>query len=280
MNSDEVENILGEKVTKMEPLGGGCIANTQKITTESGRVLVVKQAKDACLKEANGLLELQKAGAIRIPNVVFKANDLIILEFIRTGNSNSGFFDAFGKALALLHQFRNEKFGFYEDNYIGSNLQINTPESTNWLDFYFEKRLLFQYKLSEKNGYVDEGFRSLFQNIEKRLPEILAGSEEHPALIHGDLWSGNFMIGPNGEPVLIDPAVYYGHREAELAMTRLFGGFSQAFYDAYCRTYPLKPGYEFRENVYTLYHVLNHLNLFGSGYRHQAVLLMEKYKIS
>jgi fructosamine-3-kinase len=158
-----------------------------------------------------------------------------------------------------------------------AHLPSSSATVDNWLTFYFDKRLLTQFKLAEKNGYVDDQFSSLFKNLENKLPNILAGSEEPPSLIHGDLWQGNFLISPSGEPVLIDPAVYYGHREAELAMTKLFGGFPESFYNAYKLAYPLKPGYEYREGIYSLYHVLNHLNLFGSGYKSQAISLMKLY---
>ncbi len=133
-------------------------------------------------------------------------------------------------------------------------------------------------QLAENNSYSDSRLRKAFSHIENNIENILTGSEEPPALLHGDLWSGNYMCSKNSEPVIIDPAVYYGHREADLAMTKLFGGFSHEFYDAYNKSYPLKDGYEYRENIYILYHVLNHLNLFGQGYYRQAIELMEYYR--
>jgi fructosamine-3-kinase len=278
MNLKLLEEILSDKISLTEPLGGGCIARTSKITTDSGQVFVLKEVQgDVCQKEANGLAELKKSGAIQIPKVIFADAGMLILEFIQSGRISANFFTDFGKALADLHRYKSSAFGFFEDNYIGSNHQINTPVDNNWLTFYFEKRLLTQFKLAEKNGYVDDQFSALFKNLENKFPNILAGSEEPPSLIHGDLWQGNFLIGPSAEPVLIDPAVYYGHREAELAMTKLFGGFPESFYNAYKLAYPLKPGYEYREGIYSLYHVLNHLNLFGSGYKSQAISLMKLY---
>lgn len=273
-----LENILGQEIVTISPLSGGCIANTQKITTASGSCFVCKLVYgDAGIKEANGLRELQKSEVIRVPHVVFAGLGVVVMEFIHSGTRCSNFFEVFGNQLARLHQFSGDAFGFFEDNYIGSTLQINKPVNTDWLSFYFENRLLFQFKLAEKNGYVDNTFRMLFNNLEQRLPNILAGSKELPVLLHGDLWGGNYMVDENGLPVLIDPAVYYGHREADLAMTKLFGGFPASFYSAYNAACPLKPGYEYRESVYTLYHVLNHLNLFGSGYKAQAVQLMKQY---
>lgn len=273
-----LEQIVGSKIIHHQTLGGGCIANTQKVVLASGESFVVKQvAGDICIKEAHGLQEIKKSECVRVPEVIHAEPGVLILEYIEPGIRPKDFFVLFGHKLAALHRFQGANFGFFEDNYIGSTPQVNTPVSTGWPDFYFEKRLLYQFRLAEKNGFVDEKFRHLFLNLESRLPDILAGSDEPPCLIHGDLWRGNYMIDQQGEPVLIDPAVYYGHREAELAMTRLFGGFSSLFYMAYHESYPLKPGSDFREPVYTLYHVLNHLNLFGSGYRAHAISLMQQY---
>jgi fructosamine-3-kinase len=278
----DLELILKEPIVKSNALGGGCIAYTRYLLTDSGRELVLKKNTNACmsLKEANGLNELRKPGVIRIPEVVYADEQLLILEFIREGSRPGSFFSDFGRQLAQMHKYSAETYGFYEDNFIGSTPQINQAvgeEKTDWTSFYFNKRLLYQFELADKNGYVDSAFRQLFKHLESALPDILNGSEEAPSLLHGDLWGGNFMFGSKGDPVLIDPAVYYGHREAELAMTHLFGGFDQAFYEAYMAEWPLKPGYKRREAVYTLYHVLNHLNLFGAGYRSQALVLMQQY---
>ncbi len=278
MEKRYLENILGQEIMTISPLSGGCIANTQKIITISGNCYVCKEVNgDAGIKEANGLRELQKSEAIRVPHVIFAGLGVVVMEFINSGTRHGHFFEVFANQLAQLHQFSGVAFGFFEDNYIGSTPQINKPVSTDWLSFYFENRLLLQFKLAEKNGYADNNFRMLFYNLEQRLPNILAGSEELPVLLHGDLWGGNYMVDENGLPVLIDPAVYYGHREADLAMTKLFGGFPASFYAAYKAAYPLKPGYEYRESVYTLYHVFNHLNLFGSVYKAQAIQLMKQY---
>jgi len=278
----DLELILNEPIVKSCSLGGGCIAHTRYLLTQSGRELVVK--KNSCpkmtIKEANGLNELRKARAIKVPEVVYVDENLLLLEFIRSSNRTDSFFADFGCQLAKMHRFSSKYYGFYEDNFIGGTPQINkaqAEEKQNWVTFYFNKRLLYQYQLAEKNGFVDNDFRSLFFNIESCLPQILSGSEEDPSLLHGDLWGGNYMVAKEGVPVLIDPAVYYGHREAELAMTRLFGGFDHQFYDAYNDQWPLKPGYKVREAVYTLYHVLNHLNLFGISYKHQAMALMHQY---
>ena len=129
----------------------------------------------------------------------------------------------------------------------------------------------------EKNGLADEDLRKSFSRLESKISDILKDSQEQPSLLHGDLWSGNYMVDEHGNACIIDPAVYYGHREADLAMTRLFGGYSEDFYKSYNESFPLKDGWEYRENIYKLYHVLNHLNLFGKGYYSQALSLIRSY---
>ena len=175
---------------------------------------------------------------------------------------------------------REKYFGFYEDNYIGSTSQINIAdecEKLDWTKFYFNKRLKFQFDLAEKKGCGGEELRKAFSKLENKFVDILKSNDEKPSLLHGDLWSGNYITDENGKACLIDPAVYYGHREADLAMTKLFGGFDSSFYAAYNEEYPLDDGYLYRENVYKLYHILNHLNLFGVGYYQQAVSLIKFY---
>ena len=164
-----------------------------------------------------------------------------------------------------------EQFGFPEDNFIGSTPQLNGYRDA-WCGFYLENRIDYQVEMSGDRS-ISESWRKLRGLV----PELLEGTEEPPSLIHGDLWAGNVISGPEGQPVLIDPAAYYGHREMELGMTRLFGGFTEEFYSAYDVEYPLKPGWRGRMNLYILYHVLNHFNMFGGGYRSQAVGLMNSY---
>jgi fructosamine-3-kinase len=274
-----IEEQLQCHIVHHELVGGGCIAQTARLTSDDKRSFFLKQGfiGDAFRKEANGLNELRKSQAIRIPEVILVNDEFLLLEDIKSGVKTSRFFTNFGVAYANMHRFEGESFGYKEDNFIGSTPQINTPNN-NWLDFYFTHRLLFQYQLAEKNGYADTNFADAFKHLEQRLPHILQGSEEAPCLLHGDLWGGNYLVDENGSAVLIDPAVYYGHREADLAMTKLFGGFTAEFYRSYQQCYPLKEGYQYRENIYLLYHVLNHLNLFGSSYKQQALQLMNSYR--
>jgi len=274
----QIEAQLNCKVTHQQMVGGGCIAQTSIIHTNNNASYFLKQGFSGTMfrKEANGLAELNKAKAIRIPDIVLVDDNFLLLESIETGSKTNSFFTDFGKAFARLHHYKNASFGFYEDNFIGSSPQIN-QQADNWTDFYMSNRLLYQFKMAEQNGYVDAAFRKQFNHIEKLLPKIIDGSDEAPCLLHGDLWGGNYMVDRGSNPVLIDPAVYYGHREADLAMTKLFGGFSPDFYEAYNEEYPLLVGYKYRENIYLLYHVLNHLNLFGTSYKHQAMQLMSSY---
>jgi len=273
-----IEKQLNCTITHQQMVGGGCIAQTSTIKTDDGHLYFLKHGfkNDMFEKEANGLKELRQSQAIRIPEVIAVDQTFLLLEHVTQGSKSHHFFLKFGHAFAQLHRCTADHYGFYEDNYIGSTPQVNKPYE-KWLDFYFNNRLLFQYQLAEKNGHADSSFKSAFRNIEKKLPNILEGSDEKPCLLHGDLWSGNYLADEYGQAVLIDPAVYYGHREADLAMTKLFGGFSPDFYTGYQEKYPLKEGYDYRENIYLLYHVLNHLNLFGTSYKQQAIQLMNSY---
>jgi fructosamine-3-kinase len=275
----KIEKTLQCTITHQNMVSGGCIAHTSIISSSYNQSYFLKQGFSGNMfrKEANGLKELKKSGAIRIPNVILVDDSFLLLELISTGPKKEGFFTRFANYFAKMHQYTNDAFGFYEDNYIGSTPQTNS-RMYNWTDFYFSNRLLYQYKLTEQNGYGDATFQKAFNIVERNIDKIINGSEEPPCLLHGDLWSGNYMVDKQGEPVLIDPAVYYGHREADLAMTKLFGGFNDEFYKSYQANYPLKEGYEYRENIYLLYHVLNHLNLFGLSYKHHAIQLMNFYK--
>lgn len=282
MNEQQLTELLNEKISSVTSLGGGCIANTQFVKTVSGRRLVVKESAlpGMSLNEANGLRELKRTGAIRVPDVIFADAGMLMIEYISPGRKGNCFFEDFGRQLAQMHRHTQVAFGWNEDNYIGTTLQLNKAvgdEVQQWADFYFNKRLLFQYQLAERNGYVTDTFKQLFCRLESRLPAILKGSEEPPSLLHGDLWGGNYLVDEHGQSVLIDPAVYYGHREAELAMTHLFGGFSDDFYRAYSEEWPLPDGADYRQGVYTLYHVMNHLNMFGTDYLSQTLSLMRQY---
>lgn len=280
----KIESAIEDKIISQYSVAGGCISDANIVTTKSGKSFFVKTnsnaIKDMFSKEANGLKELEKANVIRVPKVFYADSDFLIIENISAKSRDKLFWKNFGRNFARLHQYTNANFGFYENNYIGSTPQINivkNKESVDWTEFYFNKRLLYQFKLAENNGYASEELRKSFSQLENIIYTVLKDCNAQPSLLHGDLWSGNFIIDETGNACLIDPAVYFGHREADLAMTKLFGGFDNRFYSAYNEAYPFDEGYEYRENIYKLYHVLNHLNLFGTGYYHQAVSLMKFY---
>jgi len=278
-----VEAKLSVKIKSYVSLSGGCISDSYKITTNDNSNFFLKinpsASNDMFFKEANGLIELEKASAIRIPKVLASDKDYIILEFIASGNKKKNFFEDFGKNFAKMHKHTSDNFGFYEDNYIGSNPQKNIPtekEKKDWISFYFNNRILFQLHLADNLGNSTDELRKGISKLENKIESIIKTLEK-PSLLHGDLWGGNYMVDENGSAVLIDPAVYYGNREADIGMTKLFGGFSSEFYTAYNEEFPLEDGYKYRENIYKLYHVLNHLNLFGGGYYLQALSLIKFY---
>lgn len=271
----QIEDILHEKLIVFPVYSG-------KVKTESGKSYFLKTGSKSRMYccEVHGLEELEKSFAINIVRPVACGDNFILTEFVKQGRIQNNFFENFGQKLAQLHQFKSTEFGFYEDNFIGANEQMNfanDDEKSNWSSFYFNKRLLYQYKLAERNGFVNDELKRDFAKLEDRIDRILGIVNEKPSLLHGDLWNGNFLCYTKGEVVLIDPAVYYGHREAELAMTKLFGGFSPDFYEAYQKEYPLQEGWEYREDIYKLYHVMNHLNLFGRSYLSETEWIVRKY---
>lgn len=270
-----IESAIGENIK-------GNIYGNGVITTVSGHQYFLKSGVSSrtyqC--EANGLQELAKANAIRIAGVISVDEHYILTEHIQQGYSSPDFHRIFGRQFAQMHRYQGSSYGFYEDNFIGANPQLNLPdeaERMDWIAFYFNKRLLYQYHLAEQNGFASPTFRSGILKLEYLIETILKDSIEPPTLLHGDLWSGNYLCDTEGNPVLIDPAVYYGHREADLAMTKVFGGFSPDFYKAYMEEFPLQEGWEYRENLYKLYHILNHLNLFGRSYLSEAEYLIRFY---
>lgn len=279
----QIENHLDAVLISSESVSGGCIADSKIIRTNSGQKYFLKTHagnQSMFLKEANGLNELSKPNTIRIPKVILADENFLLLENIETGNKAKNFFQDFGESFARMHNYTADNYGFFENNYIGATPQYNVAEGTqktNWAEFYFEKRILQQYKFIEANGYATSELSGLVQKLEGKIDSILSGSEEAPTLLHGDLWGGNYMCDSSGKAVLIDPAVYYGHREADLAMTKMFGGFTSEFYRSYQDTFPLKAGWEYREDLYLLYHYMNHLNLFGQSYYGTCIRLLKKF---
>jgi fructosamine-3-kinase len=261
---------------------GGCINEGGKLTTSSGTFFLkwngARKFPLMFATEAKGLRLLRKVDAITIPDVIGVGEEneyqYILLEFIEQRPQTSLYWKLLGSRLATLHQATNDKFGLDHENYIGSLRQLNTPRSS-WPEFFIHERLSAQLKLAVESGLAGNQMARSFELLFVKLESIIP--KEKPSLLHGDLWSGNIITTPNGEPCLIDPAVYYGCREVDLAMTKLFGSFPGEFYDAYNSTYPLLPGYEDRFEVYNLYPLLVHLNLFGSQYRSPITSILGRF---
>jgi fructosamine-3-kinase len=263
----KIENILGQSIESYSPCSGGCISDAYVVRADKNYFLKMGSKSDMYHREEEGLKEM--AQAIKVPKVYEAGDDYILMEYISPGKAKKDSFKNLGRDLAKLHQFRGEKFGLSANNYIGSTVQINTP-SDCWWEFYLHNRLLFQLKLAETNNLATKEMAQGIARLERIFPELLK-TDESPSLLHGDLWSGNFLIDDKGDAWLIDPAVYYGNREAEFGMITLFGGFNQDFFSGYEEVFPLEKDWKKRSSVYRLYHLLNHLNLFGSSYYLQVM---------
>lgn len=269
-----LESHLGIRVVGSQTLGGGCIANASRADTSQGS-LFVKWSRDEAAAtfpaEADGLRALRKAGTdlvVPAPLLVREARltvpGLLVLEWIEPGMEREGFWEAFGEGLAELHRHAGNHFGFDGDNFIG-RLQQHNDWRASWSEFFASMRLEPQVRRARDARRWQASWTARVERLLNRLDELLPQHPE-PSLLHGDLWSGNFLVTEEGRAALVDPAVYYGHREADLAMTELFGGFDERFYAAYRDVWELEAGYNDRRDVYNLYHLINHLNHFGSGY--------------
>ena len=257
------------------PASGGCINNGGELVTTRGSFFTKWNSASRYPKmleaEASGLKVLRSAKCIHVPDVLYvdEVDDtqFIVMEFIRRSGRKGNYWTILGERLASLHKNSNDAFGLDHDNYIGSLPQRNAAKK-NWIDFFVEQRLEVQISLANRNSGIDNSLRKNFELLFKKLPDLLPN--EIPALLHGDLWSGNLMVNELGEPALIDPAVYFGCREAELAFTTLFSGFENEFYNTYDNVFPLQPGFKNRIDIYNLYPLLVHANLFGGGYINQV----------
>lgn len=256
-------------------IGGGCI-NECYVVRGGGHSWFVKvnaaSRGDMFAAEAEGLAEIARAATVRVPQpLCHGANpsaSWLVLEYLELGPGDDRSMRVLGRNLARLHRVTGPRYGWHRDNTIGATPQINAW-SGDWMEFWREHRLAFQLKLAASRGHSGSLIAS-GERLLEALPSLFRGYAPPPSLLHGDLWSGNAGQAPGGEPVIFDPAVYYGDREADLAMTELFGGFPRSFHDAYRAEFPLDAGYATRKHLYNLYHVLNHLNLFGGGYGAQA----------
>lgn len=259
-------------------VSGGCINNGGKLETAAGIFFIKWNSASRYPRmfetEARGLITLTSADAIHIPKVIRHgiAGDLqyIVLEWIEQKDRDRNYWTFLGEQLAALHQHSHSRFGLPYNNYIGSLPQQNTLTNT-WKEFFLVSRLNPQLELLRVDASLRKKFDLLIEKLDGLFPD------EKPGLIHGDLWSGNILVDEKGEPCLIDPAICYGHREMEIAFTRLFGGFDQSFYAAYHASFPLVPGFSERMDIYNLYPLLVHANLFGGGYLQQVNAILRRF---
>lgn len=287
-----LHSLFGEniKILKKEPVAGGDINEAYGLTLSDHSRIFMKSNTRKNLSffeaEAAGLSAIAGTGVIGTPGVFCCGVDetkgsrsFLLMEFISGERSGKDYWETLGYELAAMHKARTDGFveggiyGFASDNYIGAGAQCNTA-CGSFVEFFREYRLKPQ--LERAGGYFDAKDMDNMDKLLGRLDDILI-EPEHPSLLHGDLWAGNVIGGNDGKAWLIDPAVYVGHAEADIAMTELFGGFSRRFYEAYREAAPLQPGYEQRRDIYNLYHLLNHLNLFGWSYLSSVRGIIEKY---
>lgn len=273
-------------ITETDRLSGGDINKAYGLTLNTGDKIFMKaNAKSNAAfftAEAAGLSAIASTKAISTPKIICTGTDdgedvgysFLLLEFIKSSGKISTYWETFAQELAAMHKADvGKEFGFSQDNFIGARPQQNTP-AISWISFFRDQRLAPQFEAADSyfSPSDREKITKLLDNMDRFLIE-----PEQPSLLHGDLWSGNVMCGSDGKAMLIDPACYVGHREADLAMTELFGGFPQSFYDVYKEAFPLQPGYEERRDLYNLYQLLNHLNLFGPTYLDPVLSIVGEY---
>jgi fructosamine-3-kinase len=285
MNTDALREALGLEITGTEPVGGGCIHTAIRIDGEAseGKRSYFAKLNDAGRKklfdaEKDGLEAIRKAGMVKVPRVVTVGSDddeaWLVLEWLDLVPLDGPGGAKLGAALAAQHRLPQEKFGWARDNFIGASPQVN-GWSDDWLDFWRAKRLHAQLRLAAHNRLpskmIDRGER-----LAADCDAFFRAYAPAKSLLHGDLWGGNASSTAQGEPLVFDPAVYVGDREADIAMTQLFGGFPKEFHSAYREAWPLDEGYAARKDFYNLYHVLNHANLFAGDYVRQSERAIEK----
>lgn len=288
---DGIRGCFGQdvKITGRSYVSGGDINDAFCLHLSNGTDVFVKSNTieniDFFNAEVNGLNAIASTGVIGTPKLICMGTDrsagaaFLMMEMIPRCPMVKGFFSVFGRELAKMHMADTKEFvpggnfGFASDNFIGASKQKNTPKD-NWIDFFRECRLEPQFEMAGR--YFDHSQVRQINTLLDHLDRILT-EPQVPSLLHGDLWSGNFITGKDGKAWLIDPAVYVGHAEADLAMTELFGRLPEEFYKEYMSVYPMQPGYRDRKDLYNLYHLLNHLNLFGSSYLSSVLGTVKRY---
>ena len=278
--NQQISQVTGKlfKASQQQAIGGGCINDVQKIS-DGKTCYFIKTNNishgDMFVAEAEALLEMAASHSVKVPHPICYGDDgkscFLVLEYLDLhGSSNM---EEFGRQFAAMHQSTQKQFGWHRNNTIGSTPQINSYHE-NWIEFWRENRLGYQLNLAASKGYTGE-LQRLGEKLMADLPRLFATYKPEASMLHGDLWTGNASALRDGTAVIYDPAFYYGDREADLAMTQLFGSFSQIFYSSYNEVWPLDDGYPLRKTFYNLYHIINHLNLFGTGYLAQAINMTE-----
>jgi len=267
-----VETALGSRINRWRQVSGGDINQAHQAELADGRTVFVKSNDRApagmFAAEARGLAWLEQAHALRVPAVLTQGADFLVLENLDAAEPARDHDEQLGRGLAALHAFGAPGFGLDHDNFIGRLDQKNTPLTT-WAEFYRARRLEPQLRLAVDGGRASPGMRRGFERVLPRLADLV-GPPEVPARLHGDLWGGNAIVDERGLPCLIDPAVYGGHREVDLAMMKLFGGFGARVFAAYEEAHPLATGHQERVPLYQLYFLMVHVNLFGGSYVRQV----------
>ncbi len=281
---NKISKVIGAKVEFLNysHVGAGSINETLQVNTSHGVYFVKKNSAlrypKMFEKEARGISLLGDTNEIVIPEIIGydenSSEGFLILKYIESGIKQDSFWELFGKQLASLHKHTDDLFGLDYDNYIGSLKQSNN-KNDSWSAFLRDERLEIQLKMARDRNLILKDTVSNFHRFYNRIDEIFP--EEPPALIHGDLWSGNFMVNQNDNPVIIDPAVYYGHREMDIAMSQLFGGFDIEFYESYNTHYPLENGWQQRMELCNLYPLMVHVNLFGGSYVGSVNSIIKKF---
>jgi fructosamine-3-kinase len=269
------------QVNEYRLIQGGSINVTVQVLTNEGKYFIkynTRNYEGMFETEAKGLDLLRETNVIRVPEVIHwgrrDGQDYLVLENIEYSKPNFDYWESLGQKLASLHRNTADSFGLSFDNYIGSLRQSNEQKS-DWLSFFIEKRLNVQAGLAYYNELISKSLYDKFQQFYKVLPELIPN--EPASLLHGDLWSGNVITDEKGEPTLIDPSVYYGSREMEIAFTNLFGGFDKRFYDSYQEAYPLQPRFDERVPIYNIYPLLVHTNIFGTSYLPPIIRTLNRY---
>ncbi len=280
-----IEPLYGSKVETSFATSGGSINQTQVLSLTNGQRVFLKQnpnpPTDFFLAETRGLKLLAQAkNGPRIPKPIAVQSGsrptFLLLEYIESSSEDENFAEQLALSLAELHRMSQGHYGLDHDNYIGSTPQKNALEKDG-IVFFREQRIDFQRKLARRSGLLPVAIDKKLDLLCDDLGKFLNISGEKPALLHGDLWSGNYFPDSEGKPCIFDPAVYYGLREADLAMTELFGRLPQRFYDVYQEVFPMNPGYEERKDLFNLYHLLNHLNIFGNSYLSSVQQIVKRY---